>query len=158
MSADVLRVGCLPAGHGDCVLVEYRPSGDRTRVLLDAGPANAYKSVSAALTRLKPDQRRFAPLIGAILLLQDDKLGLEFDEVWFNGWPQLARLDGEPPDVFCAHTGRVRRGAPHRARHPVERDATQRDFINWVCDCRHGAPSLGVHDGPLSDATPATCT
>jgi beta-lactamase superfamily II metal-dependent hydrolase len=115
MSVDVLRISCLPAGHGDCVLVEYGLPGDRTRVLLDAGPANAYTSVRAALARLKPDQRRFARLIvshvdtdhidGAILLLQDDKLGLKFDEVWFNGWPQLARLDGEPPDVFAPTQG-----------------------------------------------------
>lgn len=111
----LLRISCLPAGHGDCVLIEYGTPSDLTRVLLDAGPANAYDSVRAALARLEPGQRHFARLIvshidtdhidGAILLLQDHPLGLTFDDVWFNGWPQLSALDGEAPDVFAPTQG-----------------------------------------------------
>lgn len=110
---DMLRVTCLPVGHGDCLLVEYGDADVPYRILIDGGPAHTYPAVREALDRLPADQRDLELLVithidadhidGALILLQDEALGLSFQDIWFNGWPQLESPDA--PEVFGPQQG-----------------------------------------------------
>lgn len=113
MADAFVRVTCLPVGHGDSILVEYGKGSETHRVLVDGGPANHYDELREALAQY---DRRYDLLIvshidadhidGALILLRDEALGLEFADVWFNGWPQLAALSDNPEeDAFGPHQG-----------------------------------------------------
>jgi beta-lactamase superfamily II metal-dependent hydrolase len=89
----------LPAGHGDSLLLTYGTTRRRSRILIDAGPANAYKrdlrsrfeTLGAVdlfvVTHVDADH-----IDGAIQLLLDAKL--DIGEVWFNGWKHLPKSRG----------------------------------------------------------------
>jgi hypothetical protein len=91
---------CLPVGHGDALLVEYGADGRQARLLIDGGPARTYEAIRTALAQVPPDEREIELLVvthidsdhidGALLLLQDEALGLSINETWFNGWAQIA--------------------------------------------------------------------
>jgi len=97
-----LRVGLLPAGQGDSILIEYGDGDAPRRVLIDGGPSRSYPGISSRLAQIPPDHRRLDLLVlthvdadhieGVIKLLNDAALAVEIDEVWFNGYQQL------PPD------------------------------------------------------------
>jgi beta-lactamase superfamily II metal-dependent hydrolase len=94
-----LVIDMLPAGHGDCLVVTY--GNPPHRILIDGGTAPSYDD---ALTRYL-QRHADAPLHfdlfiithvdsdhidGAVIFLQDQqRLGVQLDEIWFNGWPQL---------------------------------------------------------------------
>ena len=93
-------VEALPVAHGDSLVVAY---GDGShRMLIDGGPAHRYEAaLHTHLKSLPADRRHFELFVvthidadhidGSVILLQElDALGVEVDEVWFNGWPQLA--------------------------------------------------------------------
>jgi hypothetical protein len=91
----------LPAGHGDALIVTYGRPSRRHRILVDGGPAPKYEDgLRAHLLTLPESQRRFDLAIvthidadhidGMLKLLQDETLGLEVREIWFNGWPQIS--------------------------------------------------------------------
>jgi hypothetical protein len=116
MSGHVFAVNCLPVGHGDCILVEYGDQRNPARILIDGGPAPSYQALRDAIGELPPDRRRFDLLVvthidadhidGVLILLQDEELGAEFDDVWFNGWPQLESLSADRArDVFAPLQG-----------------------------------------------------
>ncbi len=98
----VFRVRLLPALHGDCVWIEYGEEGSISRVLIDGGPVGAYPALRAEIERLPPEQRTFELMVvthidadhidGVVKLMRHPELGAKFNEVWFNGWPQLATL------------------------------------------------------------------
>ncbi|BBX66544.1 ComEC/Rec2 family competence protein [Mycolicibacterium psychrotolerans] len=57
----MFSVEMLPAGHGDCLWIEY---GDPVRrVLVDGGPYYSYKHLRARIERLDPTDRHFELLI-----------------------------------------------------------------------------------------------
>jgi hypothetical protein len=105
----MIRIEMLPAERGDALLVEYGPGDDlRHRVLVDGGPVNSdvYEPIRRRLLDVRPDadgRRHFDLLVvthvdtdhieGAIRLLQDDELRCVFDDVWYNGWRQIAEVD-----------------------------------------------------------------
>jgi hypothetical protein len=104
----MLRVTCLPAGHGDCILVEYGDADRPSRILLDGGPAHTYAGIRSALERIPRSERHLTLMVvthvdadhidGALILLQDEALGLTAEDIWFNGWPQLK--DPQAPDTL----------------------------------------------------------
>lgn len=103
------RVEMLPAKHGDSLVLEYGDRADAPahRVLIDGGPDGAYKTLRERLARI-PEPRKLDLIVlthidgdhigGILKLLRDDDLGLEFGDLWFNGWPQINRplLDNAP--------------------------------------------------------------
>ena len=125
----------LPAGHGDCILIEY---GDPPRrILVDGGPARCYPAIAARLGRVPRSERRVDLLVithvdadhveGAVKLLNDADLAVEIGEVWFNGYRHLP-----PDDVLGPPQGEMvsallqERGVPWNARFggaPVRRPA-----------------------------------
>ena len=100
----MLRVEMLPVGHGDALLVEYGPSDNPYRILVDGGPYFAYDDPGGLRQRLgelrKQGHTSFELLVithidtdhidGIIRLLQDPQLAaLEFKDIWFNDWKHL---------------------------------------------------------------------
>ncbi len=95
----------LPAAHGDALVITYGPAGGEHRILVDGGPAPTYaKGLRTHLAGLDAAARHFELAIvthidadhidGSLILFQDHDLGLSIDDVWFNGWPQVAAADG----------------------------------------------------------------
>jgi hypothetical protein len=95
-----LVIEALPVAHGDCLVVSYGTPPQR--ILVDGGPAHRYEAaLHTRLRELPADQRHFELFVvthidadhidGGVILLQElEALGVQLDDVWFNGWPQLA--------------------------------------------------------------------
>jgi beta-lactamase superfamily II metal-dependent hydrolase len=101
----MLRISMLPAGQGDALLVDWASGGEVHHVLVDGGPASTYPTLYERIVGLGAPPRLDVLVIthidgdhieGAVRLLQDrSALGLAVDDVWFNGWPQLAPQSGD---------------------------------------------------------------
>lgn len=98
----MLSIEMLPAAHGDALWVEWGEGEQAAhRLLIDGGPAHTYtEGLQRRIEMLPPAQRRFALFVvshidadhidGALILLQDrNRLGVHFDEIWFNSWRHL---------------------------------------------------------------------
>jgi beta-lactamase superfamily II metal-dependent hydrolase len=102
----LFRVRLLPAGHGDCILVEYgKPSAPR-RVLIDGGTAGTGARLEKALEALGPGARKLdlvvvthvdADHIAGMLAMVEGELALEFGDFWFNGYRHLSGLEEMGP-------------------------------------------------------------
>lgn len=102
-AGDDLTLDLLPAGHGDALLLTWGPPTERRRMLIDGGPAYAYQDVTRRLeSLLAGDPLDLVVLThvdadhieGTILLVNDAKLGIHIEELWFNGTGQLDDLMG----------------------------------------------------------------
>ena len=89
----MVHVEALPASYGDAILVTYGDQRVTHRMLIDAGPADAFKRGVRdrlggehldlfVITHVDADH-----IDGAIQLLLDKRI--TFDDVWFNGWSHL---------------------------------------------------------------------
>ncbi len=97
--ADGLEMHVLPAGHGDCLWIEYGDSQQRHRVLIDGGTQGTYKQIHQRLSALPPVERRFELLVvthidadhiaGVLELMDDSGLGVTYEDIWFNGYRHL---------------------------------------------------------------------
>jgi beta-lactamase superfamily II metal-dependent hydrolase len=96
----MMKIEMLPADHGDCLWIEYGEPGEVRRVLIDGGTPGTYqRALRARLLMLPAEQRRFELLIvshvdadhigGALALLKDRKLGVRYEDIWFNGLKHL---------------------------------------------------------------------
>jgi beta-lactamase superfamily II metal-dependent hydrolase len=117
----MISVEVLPAGYGDCLLVSCPVPGGTWRMLIDAGPDEAWPVLRDRLSKIPADTkgRRHIDLavishidhdhIGAArYLFGDDALGLSFGDIWFNGRHHLERgvAEGEALSELLS--------APHR--------------------------------------------
>ncbi len=100
----------LPAGHGDCVWIEYGRGKQTNVVLVDCGTDSTYKRFLKARIERRKQEAGTAGLFfelfilthidddhigGGIELLKDAKsLGLTFGDVWFNGWKHIQEFLG----------------------------------------------------------------
>ena len=99
--AKTFRIKLLPALHGDCIWIEYGDAGDTHHLLIDGGPLGAFAALRAHVEALPAEARDVELLVvthidadhidGIVKLLRHPELGLRYRELWFNGWPQLAR-------------------------------------------------------------------
>lgn len=95
----------LPAQQGDALWIEYGPAGKPHRILVDGGTAPTFSGIRSRVLGLEETDRHFELLIvthidtdhigGILRLLADPSLGITFDDVWFNAWPQLQDLGQE---------------------------------------------------------------
>jgi beta-lactamase superfamily II metal-dependent hydrolase len=96
----MFTIEMLPAGYGDCLLVEYGDNGICHRVLIDGGLSSTYDILRGRIERLPAGERHFELFIithidadhieGAIRLIGSVKtLGITFGDIWFNGWKHL---------------------------------------------------------------------
>lgn len=105
-----LRITSLPAGHGDCLLIEY---GKRA-MLIDGGTTGTYPRLKQHLKKVFGDRKPHLDLFvithidadhigGAVKLLED--ADVTYDDIWFNGWNHLK--EKAPPDVLGAKQAEV---------------------------------------------------
>lgn len=102
----MLRIEMLPAGHGDCLWVEWGDGAPRRRMLVDGGTAGSFPALRARLRALPAGERRLELLVvthvdadhiaGVLKLLAAPDLGLSVGEVWFNGYRHLLEGPFEP--------------------------------------------------------------
>jgi beta-lactamase superfamily II metal-dependent hydrolase len=122
-----LVVELLPACHGDAILLEWPDpsSADHPtrRMLVDCGPARAYTDIANRLRELEPRHIDLLVLThvdadhieGMILAVNDAAVGLDVDEVWFNGYPQLAAGELAAPHGEILGALICQRGIPWNA-------------------------------------------
>ncbi len=104
MAAKGLSIEMLPARHGDALWIEWGQPNHRRRMLIDGGPTTAYDDVRRRIEQLDADQRQLELMVvthidldhigGAIELLQDETLGVRYEDIWFNDHHHLS---DEPP-------------------------------------------------------------
>ena len=96
----MLRIEMLPAGHGDCLWIEYGDPKAPRRVLIDGGATGTSgRALRARLSGLPEDKRRFELLVvthidadhiaGILELLEDSEAGFRAEDIWFNGYRHL---------------------------------------------------------------------
>lgn len=95
-ASQFLRLHVLPAGHGDCFVIEYGADSKIHRVVVDGGTANNSHHLLSVLnthaeraldllviTHIDSDH------ISGILKLLADPAFRRFNDVWFNGYAHL---------------------------------------------------------------------
>jgi len=96
----MFRIEMLPAGHGDCLWIEYGDPKAPRRVLIDGGAAGTYKrALRERLRGLRENERRFELLVvthidadhitGILELLEDSETRFQARDIWFNGYRHL---------------------------------------------------------------------
>lgn len=101
----MLKLEILPAGHGDCLWIEYGDKRKPRRILIDGGARGCYKRALArrfaggpvelellVVTHVDADH-----ITGVLDLVADPKAGLKPKDVWFNGF---RHLPDEKPDTL----------------------------------------------------------
>lgn len=133
----MLQIEMLPAAHGDAIWIEYGPTTKPHRILIDGGPINAYAAVHrrlAAATSRRKDIDLFVithidtdHIDGAVLLLRDNSLRIQFGDIWFNAWEQLAP---EPlGDTFGPEQGEFVSALINLKHHPWNRAFNRRAAV-----------------------------
>ncbi len=89
----------MPAQQGDAIWLEYGKPSALHRVLIDAGTPATAPLIRKRIEKLAPRDRRFDLLVithvdtdhigGVLKLLSNLPSQRQFDDVWFNGWPQI---------------------------------------------------------------------
>lgn len=95
-----MKLEMLPAGCGDCLLLEYEFEGQSRRLLIDGGTPGSYPALRARL--LREPRRHFDVIVvthvdvdhigGVLKLLRDQELGVTYNDLWFNGFAHLKSL------------------------------------------------------------------
>lgn len=103
----------LPAGHGDCLWIEYGDASATHRVLIDCGTQPSASGLLERIAALPDKDRRFELLAlshidsdhigGALPLLKSMRNGLAVGDVWFNGWRHLSQqLGSKQGEMFSS--------------------------------------------------------
>jgi hypothetical protein len=97
------RAHVLPAAHGDCILIEYGEAEPFNRVLIDGGTPPVWRTLKSSLEAIPEAQRKLELLVithidadhigGALGLFESGVGGLDFDDIWFNGYRHLRELE-----------------------------------------------------------------
>lgn len=112
----MLAIEMLPAGHGDCLWVEYGEGGKQYRLLIDGGLSPTYEVLRDRVGGLPAGARHFELLVvthidadhieGAIRLLGSaESLGATFGDIWFNGWKHLPGSHVSDEDYLSGRHG-----------------------------------------------------
>lgn len=105
---NVFRMQVLPAGHGDCLWIDYGNPESPNRILVDAGPTGTYKRVlKKALDAVRgplPSHDVFLVthidadhIGGSLAMLEDPVVAAQFKELWFNGRRHLIESQSLEP-------------------------------------------------------------
>ncbi len=103
----MLKIDMLPAANGDALWIEYGEAATPRRLLIDGGTRGTWEAgLKARIEALPAAERVFELLIvthidgdhieGALALLQDETLGVQYRDIWFNGWKHLPDTGLEP--------------------------------------------------------------
>ena len=110
----MFRIEMLPAGHGDCLLIEYGDPETLHRVLVDGGPYYAFSNLARRIDDLAASRATLELLVvshvdadhidGAIKLLGAPSGSLAVKDVWFNSWQHLSP---SPADLLGPVEGEI---------------------------------------------------
>jgi beta-lactamase superfamily II metal-dependent hydrolase len=106
-------VRMLPAGHGDCLWIEYGDKSSTHRLLIDGGTQASAAGLLKHVGALPDDDRQFELLVlshidsdhigGVLPLMKAVAQGLRFGDVWFNGWRHLSgQLGSKQGEMFSS--------------------------------------------------------
>ena len=98
----MINIELIQAAQGDCIWIEYGTNADSLhRILIDGGTSATYKHLKKRIQNLAPDKRHFDLLAithidadhiaGILKLIEDDDLGISFEDIWFNGYQHLGK-------------------------------------------------------------------
>lgn len=98
----MIKVECIQAAQGDCILIEYGEDPNALhRILIDGGTNDTYKRIKKRMETLSPHQRHFDLLVithidadhiaGILDLIEAEDLGITFADIWFNGYKHLGK-------------------------------------------------------------------
>jgi len=98
----MLNIELIQAAQGDCIWIEYGKNLDSLhRILIDGGTSGTYKYLKNRIENLSPDERHFDLLVithidadhiaGILKLIEDEDLGISFEDIWFNGYRHLGK-------------------------------------------------------------------
>jgi len=104
----MFKIEMLPAGHGDCLWIEYGDSEAPRRILIDGGATGIYTRVLRPKLRALSEKERCFELLmvshidadhitGVLELLEDKDVGFRANDIWFNGY---RHLPNENPDTL----------------------------------------------------------
>ena len=110
-SGPFLNIEMLPAGHGDCLWIEYGDGARRSRLLVDCGTESTYKPLKARVEKVPANERHLELFMlshidadhigGAIPFFKDTTLDLTFDDVWFNAYKHISGfLSAKHAEIF----------------------------------------------------------
>jgi beta-lactamase superfamily II metal-dependent hydrolase len=95
----LFNLSFFPAQQGDAIWIEYGTPKAVHRVLIDAGTPATAPLIRRRIESLALNDRRFDLLVithvdtdhigGVLKLLSTLPARTQFDDVWFNGWPQI---------------------------------------------------------------------
>lgn len=104
-----LELRFLPARQGDAIWIRW---GESHQIMIDMGTEASGNDIRARLDLLPEDQRKFDLLVvthvdrdhigGVLTCLADPDVplpGLEFKDLWFNGWDHLHGRPVPPPST-----------------------------------------------------------
>jgi len=106
-------VRMLPAGHGDCLWIEYGDKASTHRLLIDGGTQASATGLLKHVAALPEHDRQFELLIcshidsdhigGVLPLMKTVRQGVRFADVWFNGWRHLSgQLGSKQGEMFSS--------------------------------------------------------
>jgi beta-lactamase superfamily II metal-dependent hydrolase len=101
----------LPAGHGDSLWIEYGDRSSRHRLLIDCGTQQTSRELLRRVEALPERERRLELFVmshidsdhigGALPFFKAVRQGLQFGDVWFNGWRHVSgRLGAKQGEMF----------------------------------------------------------
>jgi hypothetical protein len=95
----IFHITMLPARQGDCLWIEYGDPGKPSRVLIDGGTPETIDVLQDRICQLPEAERKFELLVvshidndhigGTLAMLYQNIPGLEFGDIWFNGYWHL---------------------------------------------------------------------
>ena len=114
--SEMFNIEMLPAGHGDCICLEYGHSNSPHRILIDGGPYYAFKPLAKRVREMIRLNLKFDLLVithvdcdhidGILKLLGANVSSLRKNatDIWFNAWEQLSE---EPADLLGPAQGEM---------------------------------------------------
>jgi len=109
----MFTVSMLPAAQGDCIWIEYGQERRTHRVLIDSGTPHTYDRLVERVANLPENDRRFELFIvshidtdhigAATQFLEERPKGVEFCDVWFNGYRHLRQVARPTDKLGVAH-------------------------------------------------------
>jgi beta-lactamase superfamily II metal-dependent hydrolase len=109
--APFFDVTMVPAGHGDCLWIEYGEGTTRHRWLIDCGTQQTSRELLRRTGALLEHERLLELFVmshidsdhigGALPFFKAVRRGLRFGDVWFNGWRQVSgSLGAKQGEIF----------------------------------------------------------
>lgn len=104
-------IDALPAGHGDCLWIEYGDPRAPNRILIDCGTQGSSPALLKRIDGLPRHDRVFELFVlshidadhigGALPMFRAIKRDLRFSDVWFNGWRHVSgQLGARQAEMF----------------------------------------------------------